>query len=345
MLKHPRWALLIAVGGLHPLAGEAPQAEISNGQIRAVVYLPDAQTGFYRSTRFDWSGVIGSLKYRGHEYYGPWFYKVDPNVHDYDYDESGVVASPLSASVGPAEEYETDRKALGYDEAKSGGTFIKIGVGVLRKPLDETKYDHYKAYEIVNAGKWSVHRTPTSVEFTQELSDPMTQYGYKYTKLVRLDKDKPQLVIEHAFKNIGSRAIRSTMYNHNFLIFDNQPPGPNLVTRTAYEIKSQHPPDKELGEIRGNQLVYLKTLENKDRMTASLTGFDNKPSDCDFRVEQRGTGAGVRITGDHPLADVSVWSIRTVFALEPFVAFDVDPGAEARWTFTYDYYTLGSRKQ
>ncbi|MFL6448910.1 MAG: hypothetical protein ACJ746_14665 [Bryobacteraceae bacterium] len=339
-MRWPIWMLMIAVSALHAVGGEAPKAEISNGQIRAVIYLPDPQTGFYRSTRFDWSGVVGSLKYRGHEYYGPWFYKVDPNVRDYSYDDSGVVVSPVSGTVGPAEEYETDGKGLGYDEAKGGGTFIKIGVGVLRKPLDEAKYDHYRPYEIVNPGKWTVHKTAASVEFTQELSDPTTHYGYKYTKVVRLEPGKTQLVIEHAFKNIGSRAITSSMYNHNFLVLDNQPPGPNLVTKTVYPINPQTSASEGPGQIRGSRLIYLKPLQGKERMTASLAGFGNSASDFDFRVEQRATGAGVRITGDHPLANVSVWSIRTVFALEPFVAFTIEPGAETKWTFTYDYYLL-----
>jgi hypothetical protein len=265
---------------------------------------------------------------------------MDPNVRDFNYADSGVVVSAVSAATGPAEEYETDRKALGYDEAKGGGTFIKIGVGVLRKPQDEVKYDHYKQYEIVDAGKWTVHTTASAVEFTQELSDPASGYGYRYTKVVRLTKDKPELVIEHMLKNTGSRTIRSSMYNHNFLVLDDQAPGPDLVTRTVYPIKSQQPPEKGIGEIRGDRLVYLKTLESKERMTASLAGFGSSPSDFDFRVEQRGTGAGVRITGDHPLDNVSVWSIRTVFALEPFVALKVEPGAETKWNFTYDYYLL-----
>jgi hypothetical protein len=247
--------------------------------------------------------------------------------------------------VGPAEEYQTDGKALGYDEAKGGGTFIKIGVGVLRKPVDEVKYDHYKQYEIVNGGKWTVHTGPAAIEFIQELSDPETHYAYRYTKVVRLAEGKPQLVIEHTLENIGSRAIRSTMYNHNFLVFDGRAPGPDLITRTPYEIKSPQPPEKGIGEIRGNELVYLKTLEKEERLTAVLGGFGSTSNDFDFRVEQRGTGAGLRITGDHALANASVWSIRTVFALEPFVALDVQPGAEAKWTFTYDYYTLGSRRR
>jgi len=45
-----------------------PTAEISNGQLRAKLYLPDAQRGFYRSTRFDWSGVITSLECKRHQF-------------------------------------------------------------------------------------------------------------------------------------------------------------------------------------------------------------------------------------------------------------------------------------
>src|SRR5690625_8028790 len=47
-----------------------PKAIISNGLIEATLYLPDKQTGYYRATRFDWSGVIGSLEYNGHSYFG-----------------------------------------------------------------------------------------------------------------------------------------------------------------------------------------------------------------------------------------------------------------------------------
>ena len=62
-----------------------PEATISNGQITARIYLPDPQRGFYRSTRFDWSGMIASLEHNGHQYYGPWFTGSDPSVRDFVY--------------------------------------------------------------------------------------------------------------------------------------------------------------------------------------------------------------------------------------------------------------------
>ena len=42
-----------------------PQAEISNGIIHATLYLPDAKDGYYRGSRFDWSGVMPALEYKG----------------------------------------------------------------------------------------------------------------------------------------------------------------------------------------------------------------------------------------------------------------------------------------
>ena len=38
-----------------------PSAEIDNEHVRMRLYLPDSVIGYYRATRFDWSGVIYSL--------------------------------------------------------------------------------------------------------------------------------------------------------------------------------------------------------------------------------------------------------------------------------------------
>src|ERR1700704_1835076 len=74
------------------LAGaEFPHAEISNKVIHAKLYLPDVENGYYRSSRFDWSGVIASLTYNGHSFFGKWFDRYDPTIND--------------AITGPVEEF------------------------------------------------------------------------------------------------------------------------------------------------------------------------------------------------------------------------------------------------
>src|SRR5262249_4915174 len=129
-------ACLGPMAGVCSSANSFPSTEITNGPVRVRLYLPDAKMGFYRGTRFDWAGVIGGAEFAGHDYFPQWFQRADVKVRDFIYDGPDIVAGPCTAVTGPAEEFVTDGSALGFEEAKAGGRFIKIGVGVLRKPDD-----------------------------------------------------------------------------------------------------------------------------------------------------------------------------------------------------------------
>src|SRR5438093_12295428 len=48
----------------------------------------------------------------------------------------------------------------------------------------------------------------------------------------------------------------------------------------------------------------------------------------DIRIENRKTGAGVRISGDRPLSKVVFWSIRSVACPEPYVELRIEPAQE-----------------
>jgi hypothetical protein len=311
-----------------------PDARIANGQIEARLYLPDARNGFYRSTRFDWSGVIASLRYEGHEYYGPWFAAVDPPVRDFVYRNGDIVVGAQSAMVGPAEEFRTPQ---GYESARPGETFVKVGVGVLSKPDDE-RYSGYANYPIVDPGIWLVETDARSVTTTQEVRDPASGFGYDYRKTVRLADGRPELSIEHSLTNTGRRPIRTRQYNHNFLVLDGAPTSPDFVITLPFEVNTTTPPDSQVAAIEGNRIVYRKTLTGEDRVFFRIQGFGPDPKDYDVRIENRATGAGVRITSDQPLADMSLWSIRSVISLEPDVDINLDPGESMDWTLTYTYY-------
>lgn len=331
-------SLLCAAGIL--CAADFPQAELANGEIRLKIYLPDAKTGFYRATRFDWSGMIGSLLYKGHEFYGPWFQRVEPNVRDFSYDGADIVASPCTAAVGPAEEFVTDtNQPLGYQEAKPGGTFVKIGVGALKRP-DDSAYNRFRLYEIADPGKWSVRTSKDSIEFTQELKDESSGYGYAYRKTIKLTAGKPEMRIEHTLRNTGRLAIDTNVYDHNFLRIDGEGPGPDYTIATPFEIKSNRPPNKDLAEIRANRIVYLKSLANQERVATPIEGFGAQAGDYDIRVDNTRAGVGLRITGDRPLQSEALWSIRAVLAVEPFIHISVAPGQTFTWNMTYDYLAM-----
>ncbi len=330
---------LLLTAGSGVSAGSSPEAEISNGTLRARLFLPDGTSGFYRGTRFDWSGVIGGLEYAGHQYYPPWFQRTDPNVRDFTYEGADIVASPCTAITGPAEEFVSNGKGLGFDEAKAGGTFIKIGVGVLRKP-DDAPYSPYRLYPIQNGGKWTVTRSPRSVEFTHVLADPASGYAYEYRKTVSVAGGQPRLVLAHRLRNTGKRVIQTSVYNHNFLYLDQQAPGRDFLLTVPFPIRLAPPQVGSLAEIRENRLTFSRTLAGEDRVYLDLQGFGSKPKDYDIRIENRRVGAGVRITASRPISRLALWAIRAPLSIEPFLDMKIEPGAEFTWRIQYDYYTL-----
>ncbi len=304
-------------------AADYPEAQISNGVLRVKLLLPDAQNGYYRGTRFDWSGAISSLQFKGHEYFGKWFDHYDPKIHD--------------AIMGPVEEFLTNGTGLGYEEAKPGESFVKIGVGAIRKP-EEPAFRQFGTYDISNNGKWTIRKTADFVEFTQELSDTLG-YSYTYKKTVRLVPGKAEMVLEHSLRNTGRKAIVTSVYEHNFYMLDHQPAGPGYSVRFPFDV---HPQANLNGaaEARGKEFTYLNELQEGQSVATAMEGFGDAPRDYDIRVENRNAGIGVRQTSDRPIAKLYFWSIRTTVCPEAFIDLKAEPGQDVRWRISYEFYTL-----
>jgi len=377
MMTHARRAALATSAVMMVSAAVAaqnyPSHRITNGEITATVYLPDAKVGFYKTTRFDWSGAIGSLTYKNHEYYGQWWARIT-DIYDFGYEgpNKDVISADFTAMVGPAEEFGQ----LGYNDVPPGGLFVKPGIGVLKR--DEGTYNHSRPYDIVNGGRWDVKTSRDAVEFTQTVGEPSIGYGYVYTKVLALTPGKPRLTIAHTMRNTGTTAIATNVYNHNFTTIDRQPTGPDVeisvpwpMTRAAGRggrpggpgaaggRQGLPPVDpnmplaagerlgtqcgqqvmQKLAAPEGNKLVYAKVLEGAECYQASFTGFSADPKDNQVRIENTKTGAGVLITGDRPISRFGYWSIRTVVAPEPYIDLNIGPGQSFSWSYTYDYYT------
>lgn len=310
------------------LLASAPHRDISNVLITARIASPDGTRGFYRGTRFDQAGVVTSLKLNGREFYGPWFDATGADVLDYAYDASGqVVAGPDSATSGPVEEFAP------IDFAPTAGShFVKIGVGILYQP-DGAPYDHYRHYRILDGGQRASRITPRSSTFIQTLDDADT--AYVYAKTLELVPGKTELVISHSLKNTGKTAIHTTVYNHNFLRLV---PGDDAVRVTfPFSVMAADPPADSLMRIRGNTLTYLRPMRPKERISFPITGFGGGAEDYDFRVTDLNTGAGVHVVGDQPLTRINIFSIDKVQAVEPYIAIDLKPDQEKRWTYRYTF--------
>jgi hypothetical protein len=334
LLKVPLLAAIIACVASNAAAAESPgcpssepasypKAAISNGQVNAVVYLPDAKDGYYRGSRFDWSGVVGCLAYKGHTYFGVWFPHYAPLLHD--------------AITGPVEEFRSANgdSAPNYDNAKPGEPFVKIGVGVLRK-LDDTPFKFATTYPVIDPGKWKVHAARSSVSFQQDLKSPIG-IAYVYTKTLELDPHQPVLILRHELKNTGTETIESQVYDHDFYMLDSAPTGPDMVVRFPFDVKAE----KDLGNgaiVRGRQIVYSRELEAGQSASSFLTGYSTDASSYDLVVENSKTGVGVEQTGDQPISRMNFWSIRTTICPEAYIHLKIAPGETAQWTIRYRFY-------
>jgi hypothetical protein len=307
------------------IKSDFPKAVLSNGSVQAVVYLPDAQKGYYRASRFDWAGVVACLSYKGHRYFGVWFNHYGPLIND--------------SITGPVEEFRSSDGvgAINYSEAKPGGLFLKPGVGVLRK-IDDSPYNFGALYPIVDGGKWKVSAKRSQVTFTQTLRSSLG-YAYVYQKTLKLDKHQPVLTLEHHFKNVGTQAIDTQVYDHDFFMIDATPTGPGMAVHFPFEPQAKRPLGP-LARIDGKDIVYLQEVPAGPGQAAAsfLTGYSNSSADYDFTVENRDTGVGVEQTSGSPIAQLNFWSIHTTICPEAYIHVNAQPGQTANWDIHYRFF-------
>jgi hypothetical protein len=294
-----------------------PQARISNGIIEAVFYLPDTADGYYRGARFDWAGVMPELNYEGHTFFGQWFEKYDPYIHD--------------AIMGPVNDFSP----IGYDEVKPGGKYMKIGIGTLLRPDDQI-YTFSKQAKLVNPGKWKIKSKTDQIMFTHTLRDEPCSYAY--TKTIKLLRGRPVMVMTHTLENTGKSTIETNVYNHNFFVIDNQPTGPDFKVEFPFILSGSFGRGADKAGFRDNKVVFFEQLLSGESVHGgNIKGFGDTASDYNIIVSNKKTGAGVRITGDRPLSRLVFWASHKVLSPEPYTNIRIEPKEKFTWTITYEF--------
>jgi hypothetical protein len=168
--------------------------------------VPNSCFPILKSVRIAVPGLTGSELFRAR------------NTKGMNISGSGINITSQKSTMqlpNPLEEFRTNDSGLGYEEAKPGDAFVRIGIGTVRK-LEEKAYRPYDSYDIVEPGKWRIRRHKDRIEFSHQLRAD-DGYAYLYRETVRLVKGKPELLIEHSLRNTGSKVIETTPHNHNCL--------------------------------------------------------------------------------------------------------------------------------
>jgi len=297
-----------------------PKAELSNGLLDAVLYLPDKDNGYYRSSRFDWAGVIGCVSYKGHTYFGQWFPKYDPLLND--------------SIEGPVEEFRAPSSEIGYDDAANNGRFLKIGVGVLKK-VDESAYKFGTFYPILDTGVRTTKVGKRSVTFTQIIHTDFG-YAYKYEKTVVLDKHGAVLTLKHKLKNLGTKTLETDVYDHDFFMLDNKPTGAGMVVKLGFNPV----PDKPFPSVvtvSGNQIAFNMAPARRNSAQGYLTGYTGAPGEYHISLEDTNTHVGVEQTSTSPLSKFYFWSTPKTICPEAYIHIHVAPGKTQEWEIHYRF--------
>lgn len=277
---------------------------ISKEGIEAVLCYPSSKYGYYRGTRFDWSGVFRKITRRGHIYADTWFDGNDPVRHD--------------NVCGPSEEFVIFRNDL-------PGTFLKIGVGLLKK--ESGPYDRFKYYEIVDEGIRSLEALESLAVFRHCM-----QGQYEYEKRVEII-DGNVMEIRHCLMNLSSSVLDTYVYNHNFFNLDNAAVGPAIKVDFPYEPEGTWRELLPEVAIKGESIVFSSELKKGGK--TPFIGDLSSCKDFSFRIGNLASGIAVEASVDLPVEYSVFWANSRVCCVEPYVHLTVETGSSISWTNRY----------
>lgn len=146
--------------------------------------------------RFDRSGYVHSMDVGGHE---------------------------LLQSNGLVDEFGLDGiGVLGYENAKPGQPFLKIGVGQLIR-TDNQAYSFRERYPVRQLAETEAVLMNNRVEVTQHHRPDNCGYGYLLRKVFEIDTSQRVLSIRYRLKNLSRSTFSFNQYNHNWLLFNGLP--------------------------------------------------------------------------------------------------------------------------
>jgi hypothetical protein len=340
----------------------------NGGDIEVVVYLPHAvkpdEPTYYMGSRFDHSSMIGSIKRRSlgrvHTLFGGSLWRLP---HNNQWPESGIgLASEFGVGDdGPLCQYrcgwggvnDISNGVLGYDEAKNGEAFLKIGVGALIKgscPMcDSTDtYRFNSPYEFAELPQWKVLVSTSSV-VSMEHEAYVKHHGYRLHKDIVLDGNV--LAVTSVLTNLGDDAFSTAWYSHNFFTCDSIPVrggySLDLDIRERVGTKLYEEPG-----VLGSWAVPLRSFARIEDFRKTIRVSVVRPLEDDTRIkaefvndeDSKGAftlhGCGTAITSRFPDVEghalpmyaYNLYLEKGTLSPEPQILLHLEPGQAVSWT-------------
>lgn len=269
----------------------------------------------YRGSRFDWTGFITQVKLDGR--------------HTFCSAEA-LKPGEGTGGMGLCNEFGIFTP-IGYDDAKVGEQFPKLGVGLLTRE-DGKPYSFSRPYPI-KPFSMKVHSDANSVTFVVEPID-CRGYAARLTKVLRVEQNR--LSVEYRLANVGSRPLVTREYCHNFISLDGHPVGPEYRLRLCAAPAFRKVPEviqQEGAILRWRQTPAAAFHAPVDPWAPEGPGW--------WEMVHEPTGVGLRETDDFHWASLAVWGTDRLLSPEAFIQIDVAPGKEQVWRREYTFFANG----
>ena len=283
-----------------------PNTTIRGHGLEASVFLPDAQRGYYRSSRYDWGSMVGHIVLQVPNGGGnvTLCTSVRPRPHRPLGTDHGIgLAAEFGCGVRGALCYAAGKGAatngvLGYGDAGKGGEFLKLGVGKLARPLkpraDGFAYNFTWPYALSEPPSWELERLDdgSGVILTQEVRHK--RWGWKIRRKIyscgRPEK-KPTLCVDLTLTNTGEMSLRTPYTSGNaFNMLRGPATGPGFAVaffvpdskRYHDHAKAASPLSVPLSQIA--DLALTSGARGMSRITVNKRLLENEVASVNFDV-------------------------------------------------------------
>lgn len=271
----------------------------------------------YQFSRFDWTGKITSVKFKGIPVCTQ--EKIEGDVDNIYgkgfYNEFGI------------------EMPIGFDDIKDGECFPKIGVGSLKKEGDS--YGFSKAYEIQPA----IFNVTTDTNKLIVECESQTVNGYSYLLRKEIELLESSFVIHYQLRNTGVKTITTNEYTHNFLAINKELMGSDYILKFPFDLKPEffdaalNPEGKV---VVGENHISFNSTPEEQFFYGNLTG--NKIVDAHWELINTKSKIGISETGSFKTNKINLWGWKHVVSPELFNDVNVEAGEEKEWSRTYNLF-------
>jgi hypothetical protein len=299
-------------------ADPAPASHVlKSGDLEIELMDPDSSDRYNRGVRFTPVAAILRARLGEHQFLSA------PEKHD-----------PLTAAAGIFSEFDIHTTPPGFADAKMGESYMKIGVGLLKKDADA--YNFYAQHELLKAARTESKWADDCADFRQTCGDEAGHYSYELSAHVELTKR--ELRVAWTLRNTGTKVLETQQYAHPCVRFDDA----NVDERYSLAVPAdftckQLDPFSLKWEQRGREIHFLSKVESPGNLTIPVENKQNGEKLQTMLVRQDKSEMELTCSVSLPCSSVRIYASPEFLSPEQFITLSLKPQESVSWTQSYTF--------